>query len=118
MPENNGKQNRDESYTNKYQNNVACSCVYKLVYVDNKFSKSSKSYLGEDPVYNFINSMVEESCSEVMKKSFNKKLVMTKEDDEDFENSTKCCICDNTCADVDLKLRDHCRITGKYRLCA
>ena len=30
-----------------------------------------------------------------MKKHFNKELVLTKEDDEDFENSTKCCICGN-----------------------
>ena len=54
-------------------------------------------YICEDAVYNFINSIVEESkyCSEEMKKHFNKKLVMTKEDDEDFENSTKCQICDN-----------------------
>ena len=41
--------------------------------------------------------MIEESkyCSEVMKKHFNKGLVMTKEDNEDFKNSTKCWICDN-----------------------
>ena len=41
--------------------------------------------------------MIEESkyCSEVMKKHFNKELVMTKEDNEDFKNSTKCWICDN-----------------------
>ena len=38
--------------------------------------------------------MIEESkyCSDVMKKHFNKKLVMTNEDNEDFENSTKCWI--------------------------
>ena len=44
------------------------------------FSKPFKSYLGKDAVYNFINSMTEESkyCSEVMKKHFNKELVMTK----------------------------------------
>ena len=29
-------------------------------------------------------------CSNVMKKQFNKKLVMTKKDGEDFENSIKC----------------------------
>ena len=36
--------------------------------------------------------MIEESkyCSDVMKKHFNKELVMTKKDNEDFENSTKC----------------------------
>ena len=28
-----------ESYTNKYQKHIACSYVYKLACVDNKFSK-------------------------------------------------------------------------------
>ena len=60
--------------------------------VDDKFGKPFKSYLGEDAVYDFINSMIEQSkyCSEVMKKHFNKELVMTKNDNEDFKNSTKC----------------------------
>ena len=40
---------------------------------------------------------------------------MTKEDNEDFENSTKCWICDNDYIDTDVKVRDHCHITGKYR---
>ena len=30
VPETNEKQNPDESYTNKYQNHVACSYSYKL----------------------------------------------------------------------------------------
>ena len=60
MPEDNGKQNSEESYTNKYQKHIACSYGYKLVCVDNKFSKPFKTYLGEDDVYNFINSMIEE----------------------------------------------------------
>ena len=57
--------------------------------------------------------MVEKSKygSDVMKKYFNKKLVMTKEDDEDFENSTKSWICDNVYVDCDVKLRHHCYIT-------
>ena len=43
-----------------------------------------KSYLGKDAVYNFTNSMVEKSkyCSNVMKKHFNKELVMTEKDAE------------------------------------
>ena len=40
VPEDNGKQNRNESFTNKYKKHVACSYGYKLVYVDDKFSKS------------------------------------------------------------------------------
>ena len=39
---------------------------------------------------------------------------MTKKDNEDFENSTKCWICDNDYIDGNVKV-DYCRITGKYR---
>ena len=34
VPEENGKQKPNESYTNKYQNYVACSYSYTLVCVD------------------------------------------------------------------------------------
>ena len=61
--------------------------------------------------------MIEERkcCSDVMKKHFNKDLVMTKRDKEDFKNSSKCWICDNRYIDTDAKVRDHCHITGKYK---
>ena len=74
-------------------------------------------YLGDDVVQNFITSMIEESkfCTDIMKKHFHKELVLTKEDDEDFENSTKYWICNNTYVDCDARLRDHCHITGKHR---
>ena len=61
--------------------------------------------------------MIDESkhCSDVMKKHFNKELVMTKEDNEDFESSTKFWICDKDYIDAYVKLRDYCHITEKYR---
>ena len=51
---------------------------------------SFKTYLGKNAVYSFINNMIEESkyCSEAMKKYFNKELLMTEEDNEDFKNYT------------------------------
>ena len=84
VPEDNGKQNTNESYTSKYQKHVACSYGYKLVCVDDT---SAKSCLGENAVYNVINSMVEEDkfFSDVMKKHFNKELAMIKKDGEDFK---------------------------------
>ena len=96
--EDDGKENPDESYTNKYQK-PCCLLLdygYKLVCVHDKFRKPFRSYLGEDAVYNFINSMIEEDnyCSDLIKKYFNKELVMTKEGNEDFKNSSKCWICD------------------------
>ena len=51
-----------------------------------------------------------------MKKThFNKELVMAKKDNEDFENSTKCWICDKAIFSGGYKLKDHCHINGKYR---
>ena len=40
---------------------------------------------------------------------------MTKKDNEDFENTTKCCIYDNDYIDGDVKVKDHWHITGEYR---
>ena len=39
---------------------------------------------------------------------------MTKEDNEDFKNYTKCWICDNDYIDNDVKLKGYCHITRKY----
>ena len=52
-------------------------------YVDEKFSK---------PFCNFINDRIEECkyWSEAMKNNFDKKVVITKENNGDFENSAKC----------------------------
>ena len=70
MAEDYGKKNQNRSFTNKYQKRVAYSYGCKLILVNDKLSKRSKLYLREDNVYNFMNTMIEESkyCSEVMKK--------------------------------------------------
>ena len=91
-PEDNGKQNLEKSYTNKYQKHFAWSYSYKLACADDKFCKPFETYLGKHSVYNFINYVIEKCkyCSDVMNKHLNKEFVMTKEDHENFKNSTKC----------------------------
>ena len=42
-------------------------------------------------------------------------MVLTPEDREDFKRSTKCFICEEEYKDDDVRVRDHCHITGKYR---
>ena len=44
--------------------------------------------------------------------------MMIKEDDEGFENCTKCWVCDNAYVESDAKVRDHCHITGICRVSA
>ena len=48
--------------------------------------------LGQDSVHKFIINMVEQSnyCNCEMKKYFNKQIVMTKDDNKNFESSTNC----------------------------
>ena len=74
MPEDSGKQYPNESCTYKYQKHIACSIAYKLVCVDQYvlvIFSMLKPYLDKDALYNFINSMVEESscCSDMIKKT-------------------------------------------------
>ena len=61
--------------------------------------------------------MIKESryCSDAMKKPFNKELVMTKADNEDFKNFSECWICDNDYIDGDVRVRDYCHITWNNR---
>ena len=40
---------------------------------------------------------------------------MTKEDNKNFKNSMRCWTCGNEYVDNDVKVRDHCHITGTYR---
>ena len=102
-----------KSYTNKYQKHIGCSYGFKLICVDDKFSKP---YFGEDSVYKFVNSMIKErkSCKELIKKHFNKGLLITKKKMIMFWKPTNCWICDNDYVDNDVKVRDHCDITEKY----
>ena len=58
VQEDNGKQ---KNLIRTSMKNVVYSYDYKFLYVDDKFSKRFKSYLGKNAVYNFINSMIKES---------------------------------------------------------
>ena len=59
VPEDNVKQNPNESYANKYQKHVTCRHGNKFKSTDDKFSNPIKSYLSKDAVYNFISSLIE-----------------------------------------------------------
>ena len=58
---------------------VTCCYGNKSECIDDKFNKPFKSCLGEDAIYNCFNNMIEESryCIDVIKKRFNRELVMT-----------------------------------------
>ena len=64
-----------------------------------------------------MEAMLEEVkyCKKVMNKEFNKPLRMTKDDEEEFQKADKCHICEKEYNKTDVRVRDHCHITGQYR---
>ena len=70
----------------KYHEHVPCSYAYKVICTDDKFSKLTLIYRGENAAYKFIEAVLEEYkyCRKIMKKYFNKNLVMTEEEEHLF----------------------------------
>ena len=106
------------SYTEAYQTHEDCGYGYKVVCCyDDKYSKDICIYRGENAVYKFMEKMLEEVkyCKAVIKKHFNKPLVMTEDDEQRFKTRDGSHICGEKYTDKDVRVRDHCHITGKFR---
>ena len=89
--------------TQKYQDHIPCSFAYKLVCVDDKFSKSIVVFRGENAAYEFIKAIFKEYqyCKIVTKKQ--------------FRSSNTCWVCEKLIDHEDEKVRDHCHVTSKFR---
>ena len=112
------QQEGKKSYTEAYQKHTDCGYGYKVVCCyDDKYTKPIQLYRGENAVYKFMENILEELkwCKKVMKKHFNKPLKMSNEDEQEFKKSTRCHICDKKYNEEDVRVRDHCHITGVFR---
>ena len=84
---------------------------YKVVCCyDDKYSKQTR-------IYKFMEKMLEEVeyCKTVIKNHFNKPLVMTEVDEQHFKTMDGRHICGEKYTDKDVRVRDLCHITGKFR---
>ena len=101
----------------KYHDHAPCSYAYKIVCFDDRFSKPIVVYRGENAAYEFIKAILEEYkyCKKIIKKHFNKNLIMREEEEYLFQQSNSCWICGKIINDDDEKVRDHCHVTGKFR---
>ena len=89
----------------KVQNHLPYNFAYKDVSADDNISKSVFLYRGENAVYKFIEAFLEEYnyCKKVMKKHFDKNLIMAVDDEKRFQSSNKCWICNKLFTDEDIK---------------
>ena len=54
-------------------------------------------------------------CKNIARNKFNGPLKMTDDDELHFKQTNKCHICNKKNTDKDVRVRDHCHITGKSR---
>ena len=107
-----------KSYTKKYQKHTPSGFCYLIKCIDDKIFKPKvvthtiKSE-DEDVSQIFVDSL-EHSIKEIYSKFKTiKKVKMTKEDEINYKNSTKCHICEEELNGD--RVLDHCHITGRYR---
>ena len=105
------------SYTKKYKDHVPCSFACKVVCIDDRITKPVDVYRGKNAAYEFIKAIVKEYkyYRKVMRKYFNKNLIMSEKEEHLFQKSNSCWICKKPIDKDEEKVRDHCHITGKFR---
>ena len=87
----------------KYQDHVPCSFAYKLVCVDDEFTKPIFAFRGENAAYEFIKAIFKE---------YQYYKIVTK---KQFRSGNTCWICEKLIDHEDEKVRDHCHVTSKFR---
>ena len=107
------------SYTEKYQDHIPCSFAYKIVCIDDRFTKPIVVYRGENAAYEFIKAILKEYkyCRKVMNKHFNKNLIMSEEEEHLFQQSNSCWICKNLIDNDEQKVRSLSRNWKIWRRC-
>ena len=85
--------------------------------MDDEFTKAIIIFTGENSAYEFIKAILKEYqyFKKVMKKHFNKTLIMSEEEEKHFQSSNTSQTCVKLTDNDDEKVRGHCHITGKFR---
>ena len=105
------------SYTKRYQDHIPCSFAYKVVCIDDGFTKPIIIYRGQNAAYELIKAILKEYkyCKKIMNKYFNKNLIVSEEEEHLCQKSNSCWICKIIIDNNEEKVRDHCHVTGKLR---
>ena len=108
----------NKSYTKKYQKHEPVSFVYYIKSFNESVYKSTKrTYIKENPedpdvIDVFINWLEEDV--KIISELGNEKMIITKEEEEQFKQASNCWICHKK-LNLEDRVRDHCHYTGRYR---
>jgi hypothetical protein len=99
------------------------ACAYSFYTVSSKkFYNSFKIYTGKsakDTMNHFVQTLNEEgrNLSQILMERLEKfkNHDLSLEEEKEFQDSNECHICKKKFSEIDIKVRDHCHITGKFR---
>ena len=106
---------KEGEHTIKYREHQPNSTGAKLVCIDDRFTLPSITFKGKDCINKFITWVLDKQkwTKQITKKYFGKKLIMTSEVEEIYNNSHIYWICKQELNRY--KVKDHCHVTGKFR---
>ena len=86
-----------------------------MVCIDDRFSLPSIIFISKDCINKFITWVLDKRkwTKQITKQYFHKRLRMTIEDEQKYQDSQNCWICNEELNAN--KVRDHCHVTGKFR---
>ena len=108
----------NRSYTKKYQKHEPVSFVYYIKsFNESVYPSTKRTYIKEnpedpDPVDVFINWLEEDV--KIISELGNRKMIISKEEEEQFKQASNCWICGKL-LNIQDRVRDHCHFTGRYR---
>ncbi|CAG2208278.1 unnamed protein product [Mytilus edulis] len=105
--------NECDQKTKKTTLHVPCGFAYKVVGLTPVTSNEPVVYRGADAADKFVECMVQEQEEIEQKFKHCEPMIMTGSDWQSFKKATMCHICKKELADI--KVRDHCHVTGKFR---
>ena len=112
------KPDPNKSYTHKYNKHEPVSFVYYIKsFNENVYKSKLRTYIKEeeedpDVIDVFIN-WLEEDVKQIANLG-NEKMIITPEEQEQFNQASNCWICGRL-LNIDDRVRDHCHYTGRYR---
>jgi hypothetical protein len=99
----------------KFQHHIPCSYSYTKIRYDG-YSETRKEFSGQDAAKHFVLAMINEYFKVREEYKNPKPLIpLNAKDQLRFNVATHCWICEEEFLEHDIKVRDHCHVTGKYR---
>ena len=108
----------NKSYTKKLTKHEPASFVYYIKsFNENVYKSQLRTYIKEeeedpDVIDVFINWLEEDV--KIISELGNEKMIITKEEEEEFKQASNCWICGKL-LNIQDRVRDHCHFTGRYR---